>query len=163
MRLPRIRMWFLMAIVAMVAIVLAARIMSKRSRFFRSQAVFFAAQEALCNKYIELDAGMNEMWLGRRHRALELVASSDGRPLDRSTPPEVVREHYRLRKNREWSDALTRQRDYYAQMKQKYEWAASHPWESVPPDPPEPRLPPVEVDPEIFFESPWKSWRSSPP
>jgi hypothetical protein len=168
MRLPRIRIWFLMAIVAIVAILVAVRIMSERSRFFRSQAAVFAARASKFDKYIELLNRIHSSRLGRGSVVLDLAALSAELPLDPSTPPEVVREHYRLRKSRKQLAAVTRQRDYYAQLKQKYEWAATHPWQSVPPDPPVPSVPSVpperpEPDPDAIFESPWKSWRPSPP
>jgi hypothetical protein len=53
----------------------------------------------------------------------------------------AARARERVEQDRQQLAALRQQRDHYRSLKEKYEWAAAHPWEWVGPDPPEPQYP----------------------
>lgn len=144
MRLPRVRFTIrtLLIVVAVSGTLLgvgigAARLKS-RSDYYSSRATDFATKEALYAKYVkELEAMAADVERvtaeysneAKRRSGLErvvLVATSR-LLLDGQTE--------RAKTNVNRCQHIV---DYYSTMKTRYQVAASHPWRSVPPDPPPP-------------------------
>jgi Sec-independent protein translocase protein TatA len=53
----------------------------------------------------------------------------------------AARARERIEQDRQQLAALREQREHHQRLKEKYEWAAAHPWEWAGPDPPEPQYP----------------------
>jgi len=135
MRLPRPRFTIrlLLIVVAIVAVLLAGGIgatrLVRRSRHFRQLAVSHANEERLLPRLVAKKVailGMAETF-AERHSRKEY-------------------EGY-LKADIRFMEYLRLLIAYHARMKQKYERAASHPWEFVPPDPPAPTFPPAPPEP----------------
>lgn len=133
MRPPRFRLRTLMLLVAIAALAMAVRMMSvqrqehlwQRDRFARLE--FYSRTMA----HAELASQRLRSSMTQRLNPRQTIEFS-GLP-DNSTSEEA-RDRQRLKQAR----GLV---EYYEAMKKKYEYAASHPWLIVPPDPPEPASP----------------------
>jgi hypothetical protein len=130
-----------MTVVAIVAIILTATIMVRRSLFFRGQATVHAEQERHRKHLLSILADDPENYLKEEQENLKLARSSDGPVPNSYWLDAAAKSRRRSGESRERLKAWVLQSDYHAQLKRQYERAAVQPWVSVPPDPPEPPYP----------------------
>jgi hypothetical protein len=131
MRSPRYRLRTLMLAAAVVAIFVGAESMWRRSAIYRARASYFAEWE---RERLRLADETDELATEVRTVAAE----------DRERGDDVS---WRLRLETVCCLARVSADDrlaanYFAGLKRKYEYAASHPWLPVAPDPPEPDMDP---------------------
>jgi hypothetical protein len=92
---------------------------------------------------IALALGCSDLWQ-RRRTYQGLALDYDFRVFKRRLVIETVTEEMKKREPMShtiYIDAITDERraaEYLGRLKEKYEYAASHPWITVQPDPPEP-------------------------
>jgi hypothetical protein len=169
MRMPRLRLWMLLAAILVLACGLGGyREWETRARGerYRRQAVFHAAAESNLRLTLEAlrrdedgDAGARDVAVvDRRPVGGRFYANLSRKPgsKDLLTPWDYERHPIDLSGldlsglERGWDPpayhakytaACERLAAYHALMRRKYERAASHPWEALDPDPPAPTLP----------------------
>jgi hypothetical protein len=133
--------WLMIAVVV-VAILTAAGIMVRRSRDFARQAAFHATEEAQRKFVLEaFFVPSVEDALKEEQKYLKLARAFGSSTPDPFLMEQVASSRQKVEQGRARIDALARQRDYHAGLKQQYERAVTHPWEQVPVDPPEPSYP----------------------
>jgi hypothetical protein len=159
----------MMIVVAIVCLLLSCGIgavgLVRRSRHFRESATYHAGREQFYLRSLPfLERTLKEKKEDAEHfsrlsaRDRHLLPNPRGFPDDstRSVHEQVMRKREQfvqeIEKTIRWMTShLQFQRSlaaYHAEMKQKYERAASHPWEPVPPDPPLPTLPATPPEPQ---------------
>jgi hypothetical protein len=151
-----------MILVALFAILLGGGLgiagLIRRARHFRQEAARDSAIEALFLRVLAQEQKLIDSteqqaaWLGERIRDEDRLSRyfPSGNSSSRSLLNSMMRlvDQARLA-SRFHRDTAT----YYARLRWKYERAATHPWETVPPDPPpptkqpEPAAPPEPVEP----------------
>lgn len=127
MRMPRFRIRTLMIAVGVVALMAAGGIESRRlyrlSSYYRSQAATAKRAQMYrtseCVRW-EMRVKERQAWVDRSHGEVG--------------PDSFVRRAIAIR------DKVSRQVDYWKNLKSKYERAARYPWIPVEPDPPEPAV-----------------------
>jgi hypothetical protein len=154
MRLPRPRFTIrlIMIIVAIAAVCLSGGIgavkLVRRAKHFRQRATFHANLEQIAKSGLALSEVRlaDSKMLAERNAYLEksirnIPGSSEGSPSMNNLSRQISEQfESSIKLETDW---IARQRalyGYHARQKLKYEYAAAHPWESVPPDPPEPSI-----------------------
>ena len=138
----RFRLRTLMVAIAAVALLLgvgfAAVRLEARCSAFRAKASEFASREALFAKHVESVIRM----AGETERA-DWECTEQSRlcsGMDRlKCLASVALFRSETAKHKAQIDRYQARADWFAMMKDRYQYAASHPWLSVPPDPLEPR------------------------
>ena len=143
MRPPRVRFTIrrILLVVAIVALLLTGGEMRARSRNFNRQAVAHAAEEEQCRHVLEVRAGDIDDDLQEEKDCLKQAESTVGGACHTLWVDLAARARERVEQDRQQLAALREQRDHHRTLKEKYEWAAAHPWERVGPDPPELQYP----------------------
>jgi hypothetical protein len=150
---PRFTIRWLMILVAIVAVSLTGIItavrLKRRADYFRQRAAYFAASERFSRQMLGVEVWHLTVFARMRESNAREVR------LSKHLSPELskVRDERTSHLQNE-HDELARSVEYYrdvaaheARMKQKYDRAASRPWESVAPDPPPPTYPTRESTP----------------
>jgi hypothetical protein len=141
MRLPRMTMRRLRVAVAVVALLATAWILVRRSRDFARQARFHSAQEEQRRYTREAFAPEVEEHFQQEQEYLKLALAAR-RPSPNLFWMEKADKSHRMAEECQAKlDALSRQGEYHARLRRRYERAATRPWEHVPPNPPEPPYP----------------------
>jgi hypothetical protein len=142
-RQPRMRFTVrrIMLVVAIVALLLTGGEMRARSRNFNRQAVAHAAEEEQCRRVLRARAGDADDDLQEEKDSLKRARSTVDGAFHTLWVDLAARARERVEQDRQQLAALREQRDHHRRLKEKYEWAAAHPWERVGPDPPEPQYP----------------------
>jgi hypothetical protein len=173
---PRYTIWRLMILVAVVGLLLGGGIgavrLKRRADYFRGKAADHARLERF---FLQLLASEERFLASFRRSSEWAIARLRDLELDsRYFPPAgLVPEMFRssVRRNQRLIDTTTqfienlrRYASDQARMKQKYERAASRPWEPLPPEPKKPPEPPAFLDdtllpPEPATEQPPESRR----
>jgi hypothetical protein len=170
---PRFTIRRLMIVVAIAALLLSAGIgghgLVRRSRHFHQRAADYAKSE---NAFLALaqlsERGVVLMQDQAKRLSLYQSLLRHVSVSDRRLHPEVEVEDGIARLRNEIQKMVEQSQDrnqrnvesflrnapffrslasYHAQMKRKYQRAASRPWETVPPDPPPPAMPPEPAEP----------------
>ncbi len=143
--MPRLTIRWCMVAVAVVAVLLAVGVLERRSqRRLNNQR-----QAGLHRSLAEMDAESEKRWsdsvkrlADREQRNLRYVDTLEkGMSLgikDPSLQSKLKDAKRDLELTRQMKDEETKLAAYYAQLKKKHLYAASHPWEPVDPDPPPP-------------------------
>jgi hypothetical protein len=137
MRVPRLRIWMLMAVVCLIAGISATVVLSRRSRNYRSRSAHHAAVARVCDGMVREFAKMvvrrgdryeslpsYEAKEGIKFTAVNICMPCAGPMIDTSLAGE---------KNPDEWERLYR---YHVGLAAKYAYAARHPWWSIAADPP---------------------------
>lgn len=128
MRLPRMTTRWLMAAVAIIAVLLFGVVLGRRSWDLRSRAEQHAQEEMRAREYAT---------------EAEHVKVGAYYPNGAHVIYEYPNPNAAVERSRYLAEA-----EYHAQLKRKYRRAMSRPWFAVPPDPPDPApLPPAREPP----------------
>jgi hypothetical protein len=138
----RIKIRTLMIGISAVAVILgvgiAAARLKARSSAYRARAAEYASKEELFTKHIKYvvkmaaeteEAARDCTEESRNHSGFDRLLVVANSKLFRAQTTKHKNSIARYQAKADW----------YAMMKTRYQFAGSHPWLSVPPDPPEPR------------------------
>jgi hypothetical protein len=145
----RLRLWWLMAVIAAVGLLLGAWIEVPRlrelSRTYRGRAEHYAELERRALWELEQQRKCLDYWSAlatereRKGAALDSPIHPDGQPDAVESWAERV---WRTREQAAWHArevaSWERKATHYAQVRRKWVGSANYPWLPVEPDPPEP-------------------------
>lgn len=142
MRLPRLRLrlWMLMNLVLVVALGIGGEVMRRRRNRFLDKVAYCVNMEKICEKFFQstrhelsFAKDQQDYWQGEGRHTPD---SEKGREVHESIGISL---EYMTERESNAMRLFRENADYFARLRHKYERAASHPWETVSPDPPRPR------------------------
>jgi hypothetical protein len=156
---PRFTIRSLMIAIAITALLLGAGIgvigLVRRARHFRQIAANHANLEKLLLKILAQQEGIIAPKEQLADRLRSAIRDYDRLSRYFPSPPHEMSKSLLestmqlIDSSRHFARFCRDLAAYAARMREKYERAASHPWETVPPDPPSPTMPPEPSDPPL--------------